>query len=106
MHSLMSLTGRLLQNYTTRNAMDKFQIYQERKYNSTTGWLLFLFLGWSYGSMNKIGKQIFFYLTLGGLGLWTLYRLFTLNRAMKEYNKKIAIGLGFENKELLQLGLI
>ncbi len=56
--------------------------------------------------MNKIGKQIFFYLTLGGLGLWTLYRLFTLNRAMKEYNKKIAIGLGFENKELLQLGLI
>ena len=106
MHSLMSLTGGLLQNYTTRNAMDKFQIYQERKYNSTTGWLLFLFLGWSYGSMNKIGKQIFFYLTLGGLGLWTLYRLFTLNRAMKEYNKKIAIGLGFENKELLQLRLI
>lgn len=106
MHSLMLLTGRPLQNYITRNNMDKFQIYQERKYNTTTGWLLFLFLGWSYGSMNKMGKQIFFYLTLGGIGLWTLYRLFTLNRATKEYNKKIAIGLGFENKELLQLGLI
>ena len=86
--------------------MDKFQIYQERKYNTSTGWLLFLLLGWSYGSMDKMGKQIFFYLTLGGLGMWTLYRLFTLGGAMKNYNKKIAIELGFDNKELLQLGLI
>jgi hypothetical protein len=86
--------------------MDKFQIYQERKYNTSTGWLLFLLLGWSYGSMNKMGKQIFYYLTLGGFGLWTLYRLFTLNGAMKEYNKKIAISVGFDNNELLQLGLL
>ena len=88
------------------NIMDKFQIYQERKYNTSTGWLLFLLLGWSYGSMNKMGKQIFYYLTLGGFGLWTLYRLFTLNGAMKEYNKKIAISVGFDNNELLQLGLL
>jgi hypothetical protein len=40
--------------------------------------------------MDKIGKQILFYLTLGGCGIWTLYRLFTLNGAIKEYNKKIA----------------
>ena len=86
--------------------MDKFQIYQERKYNTSTGWLLFLLLGWSYGSMDKMGKQIFFYLTLGGLGMWTLYRLFTLGGAMKKKNKKIAIESGFDNKELLQLGLI
>tara|TARA_B100000497_G_C7569365_1_gene343139 strand:+ start:216 stop:476 length:261 start_codon:yes stop_codon:yes gene_type:complete len=86
--------------------MDKFQIYQERKYNTSTGWLLFLLLGWSYGSMNKMGKQIFYYLTLGGFGLWTIYRLFTLNSAMKEYNKKIAISVGFDNNELLQLGLL
>lgn len=56
--------------------------------------------------MNKMGKQIFYYLTLGGFGLWTLYRLFTLNGAMKEYNKKIAISVGFDNNELLQLGLL
>ena len=86
--------------------MDKFQIYQERKYNTSTGWLLFLFLGWSYGSMGKMAKQIFFYLTLGGCGVWTLYRLFTLSGAMKTHNKKIAMELGFDNKELVQLGLI
>ena len=86
--------------------MDKFQVYQERKYNTSTGWLLFLLLGWSYGSMDSMGKQIFYYITLGGLGLWTLYRLFTLGSAMKKYNKKIAIELGFDNKELLQLGSI
>jgi len=56
--------------------------------------------------MDSMGKQIFYYITLGGLGLWTLYRLFTLGSAMKKYNKKIAIELGFDNKELLQLGLI
>tara|TARA_B100001059_G_scaffold108272_1_gene108077 strand:- start:324 stop:584 length:261 start_codon:yes stop_codon:yes gene_type:complete len=86
--------------------MDKLLVYQERKYNTSTGWLLFLLLGWSYGSMNSMGKQIFYYITLGGVGLWTLYRLFTLSSAMKKYNKKIAIELGFDNKELLQLGLI
>ena len=86
--------------------MDKFQVYQERKYNTGIGWLLFLFFGWSYGSMDEMGKQIGFYLTLGGFGLWSLYRLFTLGGAMKNYNKKIAMGLGFDNKELVQLGLI
>ena len=106
MHSLMSLTGTLLPNCIASRVIDKFQIYQERKYNTTTGWLLFLLLGWSYGSMNRMAKQVFFYITLGGLGLWTIYRLFTLNGAMKKYNKKIAIELGFTNKELVQLGLI
>ena len=90
-HFLMSLIGMLLPNCTASSALDKFQIYQERKYNTITGWLLFLLLGWSYGSMNKMAKQIFFYITLGGLGLWTIYRLFTLNGAMKKYNKKLQL---------------
>lgn len=62
---------------------------QQEVLNATTIWLLFLFLGWSYGSMGSMGKQIFFYLTLGGLGLWALYRLFTLNGAIRKYNQSI-----------------
>ena len=58
--------------------MDKQFAYSQRKLNPTTIWLLFLLLGWSYGSMGSLLKQIFYYLTLGGFGLWTLYRLFTL----------------------------
>ncbi len=46
---------------------DKINIYNGRKLDSTKMWILFLFLGWSYGSM---GKQILYYLTLGGFTIW------------------------------------
>ena len=86
--------------------MDKSVIYSNRKANPTLIWLLFLFLGWSYGSLGKIGIQILYYITIGGLGLWTLIRLFTLQGAIRDYNKKIAMELGFDNAELVQLGLV
>jgi len=85
----------------TQNLM----IYNSRKKDSTTIWLLFLFLGWSYGSLGKIGLQILFYLTLGGLGIWTLVRLFTLNGAIKSYNRNIAIEVGLSADDILRLGL-
>jgi len=68
--------------------------------------LLFLFLGWSYGSLGKIGTQILFYLTLGGLGLWALIRLFTLNSAIKDYNRKIAAEVGLSVDEMKSIGLM
>ena len=85
--------------------MDKQFTYQQRALTPTTMWLLFLFLGWSYGSMGKMGKQIFYYLTLGGIGLWIIYRLFTLNGAIRKYNKQIAYDCGFTNDEVIKLGL-
>lgn len=86
--------------------MNTFQIYEARKANSTTIWLLFLFLGWSYGSMEQMGKQILFYITAGGLGFWLFYRLFTLNGAIKKFNKQIAQQAGMTSDDLLKLGLI
>ncbi|MDB4493816.1 hypothetical protein N9233_01340 [Flavobacteriales bacterium] len=84
----------------------KMLAYQNAAANKTTVWLLFIFLGWSYGSMDKIGLQIVYYLTLGGLGFWTLYRLFTLSGAIKEYNRGIAARVGMDNQEMAVLGLI
>ena len=46
---------------------------QNEMVKKSTIWLLFLLLGWSYGSMNKIGLQILYYVTLGGFGVWTLF---------------------------------
>jgi hypothetical protein len=86
--------------------MDKSFVYSEKKANATTIWLLFLFLGWSYGSLGQIGLQILFYITLGGFGIWALIRLFTLSGAIKKYNKNIAMGLGFSNEELVAMGLV
>ena len=84
---------------------NKIMIYQSRKADPTTVWLLFIFLGWSYGSLGKVGLQILFYLTVGGLGIWTLVRLFTLSGAIKDYNRKIATEVGLDNEERLSLGV-
>lgn len=84
----------------------KMLIAQNQMANPTTIWLLFLFLGWSYGSLNSMGLQILFYLTFGGLGLWALIRLFTLSGAIKSYNKQICRNSGLTAEEMLQLGVI
>ena len=81
-------------------------IYNDRKANSSTIWVLFLFLGWSYGSLDKIGTQILFYLTLGGFGLWALIRLFTLSGAIKDYNRKIAGQVGLTSEQMISMGLV
>jgi len=84
---------------------NKLMLYETRKAKAGTIWLLFLFLGWSYGSLDKIGTQILYYITIGGLGIWTLVRLFTLNGAIKDYNRKIAAQVGLDNQEMSSLGL-
>ncbi|MCG8203231.1 TM2 domain-containing protein [Tenacibaculum finnmarkense] len=85
---------------------NKLMAYESRKANTTTIWLLFLFLGWSYGSLDKIGLQIIFYITFGGLGIWALIRLFTLSDAIKTYNRRIAGQVGLDNQEMVTLNLL
>jgi len=86
--------------------MKSIEVYNNRKADSTKIWLLFLFLGWSYGSLGSMGKQVLFYLTLGGLGFWTVYRLLTLSKAIKKHNKKVAIESGLSSDDLMKLNLI
>jgi hypothetical protein len=85
---------------------DKMLLAQNDFAKKGTIWVLFLFLGWSYGSLGKIGLQILYYLTLGGLGLWALVRLFTLSGAIREYNKQICIRYGLTPEEMMQLGVV
>jgi hypothetical protein len=88
------------------NKNEKLSFYNERKLESGKMWILFLFLGWSYGSMGQMGKQIFFYLTLGGFGLWMLYVLFTLSSKVKKFNKNVARQVGLNEEDIAMLGLI
>ena len=85
---------------------NKIMIYQSRCANSTTVWLLFIFLGWSYGSLGKIGLQILYYVTFGGIGIWALVRLFTLSGAIKDFNRQIAAQVGLSDEEKLSLGVV
>ena len=85
---------------------ERIMLYEKRKVNPGLTWLLFIFLGWSYGSMGKIGLQILFYITLGGCGVWYLIRLFTLNGAIKKHNQKIAAQLGLSDADKIHVGLL
>ena len=83
---------------------DKELVFQKKKADPTTIWILFILFGWSYGSLGKIGLQILYYLTAFGLGIWYIIRLFTLQSAIRNYNRKIAIELGFDDDELISMG--
>lgn len=83
---------------------ERLNFYNERKIDGGKIWILFLFLGWSYGSLGSMVKQIFFYLTFGGFGFWVLYVLFTLNTKINKANKKIANEIGFDAEDLKMLG--
>ena len=89
-----------------KESNEKMLMAQSQFANTTTVWLLFLFLGWSYGSLGKIGIQILFYLTLGGFGVWAIIRLFTLSGSIKDYNKAIAIRYGLSTDQMLQMGVL
>jgi hypothetical protein len=79
--------------------------YNNQKADSTKVWILFLLLGWSYGSLGKIGTQVLYYLTFGGLGVWCLVRLFTLNGEIKEYNLRLSVRCGLNQDEMKSVGL-
>jgi hypothetical protein len=85
---------------------NKLLAYESRKANTGTIWLLFLFLGWSYGSLDKIGLQILYYITFGGIGIWAFIRLFTLSGAIKDYNRRIAGQVGLDTQEMATLNLL
>jgi len=87
------------------NRNEKLSFYNERKMESGKTWILFLFLGWFYGSVGQMGKQILFYLTLGGLGIWTFYLLFTLSGKIKTHNRDVAKQVGLNQEDLVMLGL-
>lgn len=87
------------------NKSEKLAFYNQSKLDASKIWLLFLLLGWSYGSMGQMGKQILYYLTIGGLGIWAIYRLFTLNGKVKKYNRDIALRVGLDATDLLKLGI-
>lgn len=87
------------------NKNERLSFYSERKLSSGKIWMLFILFGWSYGSMGKGWKQLFYYCTLGGLGLWTAYVIFTLNGKIRKYNKAIANKVGLNSDDLIMLGL-
>jgi hypothetical protein len=66
-------------------------VEQNQLVSSITVWLIYLLLGWSDACFGKIGLQILFYMTIGGLGIWVFIRLFTISSAIESCNFKIKL---------------
>jgi hypothetical protein len=80
-------------------------MYSSQKVNSSTVWILFILFGWSYGSLDKIGLQILYYLTFGGFGFWFFFRLFTLGSSIKEHNRLVGMRCGLSQTDMAIMGL-
>ena len=71
---------------------NQFNAYYLGKQKETgTAWILFLLLGAFYGYTDQWGKQILFWITLGGCGLWALILLFNVSSGILAYNDKKAM---------------
>ncbi len=64
---------------------DKYYLKSQIK-STGTAYLLLLFFGFHYVYMNKLILQILYWITLGGLGIWTIIDLITLANRISTHN--------------------
>ena len=88
------------------NQLDALIQYQAKKKNAAIIWIVFIFTGFSYGFLGEGKKQAFFYFTFGMFGILYFGRFFTLSKAIKDYNLKVAESEGLNTDSLFMVGLI
>lgn len=64
---------------------DKYYLKSQIKSTGTAYFLLFFF-GLHYIYMNKLKLQILYWITFGGLGIWTIIDLITLSNRISTHN--------------------
>lgn len=116
---------------STKN-IEKVDLVKKQIKKKSTIWFSFILFGWSYGSLGNLSLQIIWYIipiatgfgiyqnlnggefslytafALIGFPLWVIWsvsRLFTLNKAVDKYNKNVANFFGLNTEERLQLGI-
>lgn len=68
--------------------MNKYYLQSKIK-KTSTAYLFMLFLGAHYAYLDKWGLQILYWFTLGGLGVWALIDLFTMQSKIDKHNAPI-----------------
>ena len=66
----------------------KMELMKELK-KTSTAYILLFFLGAHHIYMGSVVKQIAYWLTCGGLGIWMIYDLTTLGKKVREHNESI-----------------
>jgi len=69
-----------------------------------TAYLFFLLFGSHYAYLVQWSKQILFWITLGGVRLWALYDLFTMQTKVNDFNRVITDKLqALDNEDKIQM---
>lgn len=64
-------------------------LLQSQLKSTGTAYLFFFLLGAHYIYLGQIGKQLLFWITFGGIGIWALIDLFTLGSKVDNANAPI-----------------
>ena len=67
------------------NLSNKFYLKSQIK-STGTAYLLLFFFGFHYIYMNRLVLQILYWITIGGLGVWTIIDLVTLSNRISTHN--------------------
>lgn len=64
--------------------------YEHRKKSGLAAYILWFLLGFHYLYLGRIGIQLLYWLTAGGLGLWILIDIFRIPGMVERKNEDIA----------------
>lgn len=78
--------------------MTTLQLQNDLK-KTGTAYLFFFLFGAHYIYLGQIGKQILFWVTLGGFGIWALIDMFTLGDKVNRANAPILQQINDLNRE-------
>jgi|TARA_B110000259_G_scaffold44024_1_gene50915 hypothetical protein len=68
--------------------MEKAHLQSKLK-STGKAYVYFCFFGAHYLYLRKTGIQLFFWITLGGFGIWALFDLFALSSKVHTYNDRV-----------------
>jgi hypothetical protein len=63
--------------------------FERRKKSKLIAWLLWAFLGWHYGYVNKWWLQVLYILTFGGACIWMFIDIFRIKKLINNYNQNL-----------------
>ncbi|HAQ70454.1 MAG TPA: TM2 domain-containing protein [Flavobacteriales bacterium] len=68
--------------------MNKNYLQSQLK-TSGNAYLFWFFLGAHYAYLGRWGLQLLYWFTLGGVGIWAIIDLFTMNSKVEDHNQPI-----------------
>lgn len=88
---LPSMVRNELAKMSRARQFEFYEEYKRQQKSTSTGYLLWIFLGLHYGYTRKWGLQFAYWFTAGGLFVWMFIDLFRMPSIIRNYNKDRAI---------------